>query len=454
MYSRCSQLGREQGVELRNLKLLKGIYIFLVVTLIVMPQYFGIHFGYDLTCTRAANLLIILYMFMCPMVMTHFWHTSLRCPVIYPLLAYLFVGGYTMVYRKDINAFFLIFLEVLTFFMLIYGIRYVLGYRKVLKIVIGCAYFLTIYGFAEYVYGRSIFLQFLLTMPAKVMNSYRSGHYRIMGPCGHSLAYGLLLIIFISVSSYDPEKDEVYLFHRPGLLLMLLGNVFLNGSRSTLGIVCLECLLILLFSKRTAFKKTIVFAFFALFISGAALILLQGTELGQYLMGQLMSVVDQVFGTSYAGKFGVDTTTLENSTNYRKYLPYIFKLDWLNPIIGRGNRFFGAEIEGVYIKSIDNYYVSQYIKYAYPGLISYVLFIIISAVILIREIYKRKSGLAKMVLIGFGCYFLNLWWLDTLQTLKFIYFLLAIFFAYWLEREDFEKRMRSAKKETLGRCSI
>ena len=47
-----------------------------------MPQYFGIHLGYDLTCSRAANLMIILYMLMCPMILTHFWQTSLRCPVI------------------------------------------------------------------------------------------------------------------------------------------------------------------------------------------------------------------------------------------------------------------------------------------------------------------------------------------------------------------------------------
>ena len=433
-------------MELRNLKLLKGIYVFLIITLIVMPQYFGIHLGYDLTCSRAANLMIILYMLMCPMILTHFWQTSLRCPVIYPLILYLFVGGYTMIFRTDANAFFMIFLEVLTFFMLIYGIRYVIGYRKALKFITGCAYFLAVYGFVEYAYGQSLFLKFLATVPNKVFNSYRSGHYRIMGPCGHSLGYGLLLIILIAVTSYDPDEDKLYLFRKPVLLMMLLGNVFLNGSRSTLGIVVLECFLILLFSRGTAAKKTILIASFTLVGTAVMLFFLQNTGAGRYMLGQIMSVLDQVFGTDYAARFGVDSTTLDNSSQYREVLPLIFTLDWINPIVGRGSHFGGAEIQGVYIHSIDNYYVSQYIKYAYPGLICYVLFLLTAFWILIREIVQQDSGLAKMTLIGLGCYFFNLWWVDALQTLKFAYLLLAVFFAYQLERQDLEKRMHAMKK--------
>ena len=428
------------------MKLLKGILVYLILTLILMPQYFGLHLGYDLTCTRLADLLFLGYILMCPMVMTIFWRSATRCAIFYPLMLYLFVAAYTMVLRVEPNAFFMVFLEVFTTFLMIFGIRYVLGYKKALKLIVGCAYFLAIYGFIEYIYGKSLYLQFLCTMPTNVTNYYRSGHYRIMGPCGHSLGYGLLLLIFIAVISYDPERDELYLFHRPVLLAMLLINVFLTGSRSTLGIAAMECFLILLFSKGTSLKKTLVFSVLLLSVFLALLFMLQNTGIGKYFMGQLMSIVDQFCGTNYAEKYGIDSTTLQNSTNYRKMLPYIFKLDWLNPIVGRGNRFNGAEIQGVYIHSIDNYYVSQFIKYAYPGLICYILFLLTTLSVLIYEIYRYKSGLAKMVLIGTFCYFLNLWWLDALQTLKFVYLLLAVFFAYQLERKDIEKRML---RETL-----
>ena len=49
--------------ELRNLKVLFSLMVFLIITDFVMPQYFGIHIGYDLTCTRLADLLIVLYIF-------------------------------------------------------------------------------------------------------------------------------------------------------------------------------------------------------------------------------------------------------------------------------------------------------------------------------------------------------------------------------------------------------
>ena len=456
MYSKSSQLREDQEPELHNMRLLKGILVYLIIVLILMPQYFGIHLGYDLTCSRVADLLLLAYMLLCPMVMTIFWRSATRCAIFYPLMVYLFVAAYTMVLRVDPNAFFLVFLEVLTLFLMIFGIRYVLGYKKALRIIVNCAYFLSIYGFIEYICGKSLYLQFLCTMPTNVTNYYRSGHYRIMGPCGHSLGYGLLLLIFIAVISYDPDRDELYLFHKPLLLAMLLLNVFLTGSRSTLGIAGFECFLILLFSKGTSVKKTLLFSVILLISFLTMLFMLQNTGIGKYFMGQIMSIVDQFFGTSYAKRYGIDSTTLQNSTNYRKMLPYIFTLDWLNPIIGRGNKFHGAEIQGVYIHSIDNYYVSQFIKYAYPGLISYVLFILTAMTTLIHEICKYKSGLAKMVLIGTFCYFLNLWWLDALQTLKFVYLLLAVFFAYQQERKDREKRLltrekeKSAQKKALG----
>ena len=46
--------------ELRNLKFLFGIYTFFIISDYIMPQYFGIRIGYDITCTRFANILIVI----------------------------------------------------------------------------------------------------------------------------------------------------------------------------------------------------------------------------------------------------------------------------------------------------------------------------------------------------------------------------------------------------------
>ena len=428
--------------ELCGLKILFYIYAFLILASFIMPQYFGVHIGYDITCTRFANILIVTYFFLNPKIFTHFIYTIFRCEIMIPLTLYLFVSFYTMILRTNINAFFLVFLEILSLFLLIYGIRYVVGYKRAIRWSIFCAYFFSFYGLIEYIYGKSIFHQLLSTMPNAVSNGYRSGHYRIMGPCGHSLAYGLLLVIFIAFACLDVERNEVYLFKRPMLIILLLANVFLTGSRSTLGIAVAEAGVILLFSNRRNAKKTLLMLGVVFVCFGLLLLLTYNTKMGQYSMGQIMSVIDQVFGTSYAANYGVDMTTLENSVNYRKALPYIFTLDWLSPLVGRGTEFGGAEVNGVFIHSIDSYYVQQYIKYAYPGLVAYILFMLTMLWVLLKQLIKGKSAIVKITLIGAFFYFLNLWWVDALQTLKFVYILIAIFYAYYLEEKDSKRQVK------------
>ncbi len=446
VYGRGKQNSLVQEPELRNLKVLFFIYGFLIIAGIIMPQYFGVHIGFDFTCSRFANVFFVLYMFCNPKILTHFCKTATRCSILLPLMLYLFVAGYTMVFRVDINAFFLVFLEIFTLFMLIYGIRYVIGYKRAFRWVIYCAYFLSVYGLVEFACGQSLFLKFFRTMATAVVNSYRSGHYRIMGPCGHALAYGLVLILFIALACLDEERNEVNLIKRPVLLVLLYMNVFLTGSRSTLGIAVLEAVIILLFSNRNNIKKSL-FAILAIIMFLAVFLLLfNQSGMGQYMLGQVMSVVDQFFGTEYAAQFGISTETLQNSSEYREVLPEIFKLDWLNPLVGRGAYGFGgAEINGKFIHSIDNYYVLQYIKYAYPGMITYILFMIFMLCVLIRDIAESKSAVSKVVLIGAFCYFLNLWWVDALQTLKYVYIVIAIFYAHRLERKDSMKYLRMTK---------
>lgn len=428
--------------ELRGLKVLFAINMFLLITDFLMPQYFGIDLGFDITCTRFANVLLVAYSLYQINVFNLFSQSFLRCFISIPLTLYLFVAMYTTVLRTEVNAFMLPFLEILTLFMLIVAIRYVIGVRKALKIVIFCAYFLSIYGFIEFAAGESLYLKFLRTLPSAVVNVVRSGYYRIMGPCGHALGYGLLLIIFVAVACVDYDNDGVFLFKRPLLLVMLIANVFLTGSRSSQGIMILEIFLIVLFSGRNERSKSFLYLFF--FISGFTLFLIitYKTPIGKYIMLQITSLIDQFFDTEFSVKYGAELSRLKDSENYREFLPYIFKLEWLNPLVGRGAKSgFSAEIvnkngDTAFIHSIDNYYVSQYIKYAYPGLVSYALFILSAGITMIYQTIKYKSGIMKALTIGFCCYFINLWWVDALQTLKFVYVVVALFFAIYFVYRD------------------
>ena len=428
--------------ELHNLRLLFGLNVFLLIVLYVMPQYFGVHIGWDITCSRFANILLVIYALIQYRVFNLFAKTFISCSVTIPLVIYLFVAAYTMVFRVDVNAFMLPFLEILTMYMLVFAIRYVIGLKLTLKIIIGCAYFLSIYGFIEFAAGGSLYIKFLKTLPAIVSNTYRSGFYRIMGPCGHALGYGLLLILLVGIACFDYEKNEIYLYRRPLLLFMLIVNVFLTGSRSSQGLVLIEVFLIFLLSEGAKRKKTLFYTITLLVAMVLFLIVTQNTKLGRYLLMQVATLVDQLLGTELATNFGADVNTLQASENYRKYLPQVFTLDWINPLIGRGVKrnfqvaFTREDGTSLYVQSVDCYYICQYIKYAYPGLISYIAFIITTIVTMIKGIFKYKSNLMKLLLVGFACYFVNLWWVDALQTLKFVYIFVALFFALLLYHKD------------------
>ena len=431
--------------ELQGLKLLFGINMFLLIALIVMPQYFGVHIGYDITCSRFSNILLIIYALLQYRVLNLFIKSFIKTSVTIPLMIYLFVTFYTMIYRININAFMLVFFELVTMYMLIFAIRYVIGIRKTIKIIIGCSYFLGVYGFVEFVAGHSLMLQFLSTVPNNVKNCYRSGYYRIMGPCGHPLGYGLLLVLLIAIACYDYKKGEIYLYKRPFLLFILIANVFLTGSRSSQGVALVEVFVIMLLSKRTNIKKTVFYSLLLLGGMAFFLALSYKTKIGNYLLMQITVLVDHVLGTEISVNFGADITTLRNSEGYREYLPLIFKLDWLNPLIGRGvQKTFGAEVVGpngeiVYIGSVDNYYIVQYIKYAYPGLVSYVAYVVTCIITMIKNVFKNRSELTKILLISFCCYYINLWWVDSIQTLKFIYLFVALFFAELFWKKDRDK---------------
>ena len=149
--------------ELSGLKTLYVVNMFLLITLIVMPQYFGIHIGVDITCSRFANIILIIYSLANYKIFNLFVQNFLRCSVTIPLVLYLFVAAYTTVIRVNISAFMIVFFEILTFYMVIFAIRYVIGINKAIKIIIGCAYFLGVYGFVEFAAGQSLFHKFLST---------------------------------------------------------------------------------------------------------------------------------------------------------------------------------------------------------------------------------------------------------------------------------------------------
>ena len=95
--------------ELRNARLLYLLMSVLLIVDWIMPQYFGVHLGFDFTSTRILNLLILLYFVMNKEAGNHFIRSMLDVKVTPFLLLYMCVMVYTTVLRVNVNTFFLNF---------------------------------------------------------------------------------------------------------------------------------------------------------------------------------------------------------------------------------------------------------------------------------------------------------------------------------------------------------
>ncbi|WP_044913636.1 hypothetical protein [Butyrivibrio sp. WCE2006] len=402
------------------------LYFFI---LYVMPQYFGIpNPVFDLTIVRISIIILLLFIIFDYGRLHSFIDIILKEKMSVVLIPYLIVLTYTMVLRKDFNALLNPLIEILEMYLLIYIIRDSLGVDKTIKLLIGFIYLLVILGFVESFTKVSPF-SYLVTINGIYTGRYiRGGHYRIMSSCVHSLGYGLLLMTAMPFAGYDVEKKEYNVFRRPFLLIGIIVNIFNTGSRSSLGVmfVCLALMFIL--SDRRYFRINMLIATVTMVMLIAITFATQTTSFGRYILLQLTSLVDSVFETQYSIKYGSNYTQLMQSKGYRDLLNRIFTLDWLNPILGIGRkRAFNSLVDGKVVASIDNFYIAEYIRYAYPGMCSYIFYLSYMVIRMVKDIYKTRSAIVRAVFIGTVTYCYHLTIADSLQTLKYLYVLFAIF---------------------------
>ena len=421
-----------------------------VFALYVLPQYFGIPNPiFDLTAVRIMVVLVL------AMVVSDYGRSHAFMDVVHKekigliLIPYIIVLIYTMVLRIDPNAFLNPFVELLELYILIYLIKDTLGVEGAFKIIMFCIYTIVILGFLEMLIGVSPF-SFLRTIDGLYTGRYiRGGHYRIMSSANHSLGYGLMLVTMLPFSGYDVETREYNVFRRPILLICMMVNIFQTGSRSTLGVAFAEIVLMLLLSDAKYLKSNLFFLTTGLVIFGLFLALTIRTSFGNYVMLQITSLIDSLFNTTYSAAYGANLTQLRQSKAYRELLKEVFHVDWINPLLGIGRkRGFKSLVNGRVIKSIDNFYIAEFVRYAYPGMYSYILFLAYMGISMVRDCFKTKSGIIRMCLIGSVMYCLNLKVVDSLQTLKYLYVLFALYIC--ADKSPYvptEKKSKYFKKE-------
>lgn len=412
----------------REEKVFHSIGLAYFFVLYVMPQYFGLPLPiFDLTVLRIMILLMFIFILGIRRRQQEFFGLIRESGISVVLLPYLAVLGYTMLLRADPNALLNPLIELISLYLLIYVIKKSFGMKKTLEYILIFAYLLAALGLLEYVLQRSPF-SYLETIKGIYSGRFiRSGYYRIMGPSIHSLGYGLILITMVPIVCYDIEKEEINLLKHKLLLLMVAFNVFFTGSRSTTGVFLLELVLLAFLSTKTNKKKLVLVGGILFGLLAGFLILFRNTSVAQYIMLQITTVVDELLGTTYSVRYGADLDALSSSSNYRNQLKYIFQVEWLNPFLGLGRkRSFSCEINGSYIRSVDSFYIAEFVRYGYPGMISYIGFLLYFLIRMLRDCLRNKSQISKMLLVGSVSYCVNILWLDSLMTLKYLYILFAI----------------------------
>jgi hypothetical protein len=422
----------------REQKVFEMLSVLFLFSLFVMPQYFGLALPiFDFTLLRIMIVLVTFMIIVDDKRKNDFGNMILQSKLTLVLIPYMFVIAYTMALRADINAFLNPFIEIFSLYLLIYIIQYVFGVERTVNILVKYVYLLAILGIVEYIIGRSPF-SYLETIKGIYTGRFvRSGSYRIMGPCNHSLGYGLLLVASTPFACIDFKENHISLMKRPMLVLLLFANVFLTGSRSTLGVFIGEIVVIFLLTKKREKKKFILS--FIIFVVVLAVFLTVGfkTKIAQYILLQIANMIDSIFGTEYSLMFGGNTDALSSSSNYRQQLKYIFTVSWLNPLLGIGRkRSFSSEINGSYIESIDNFYIAEYVRYAYPGLITYAFFLLYYLIGMIRRSISKMDAVYKAAFVGTAFYMINLNWVDSLQTLKYMYIWFALFICMEKNRQE------------------
>lgn len=341
---------------------------------------------------------------------------------------YLFICLYTAILRFDFNTIFGVLVDCfLPYFLFLYFLDYEIYEEKIIEYICKIILIVGIFGLVEYITKTNIFSYLTLTKDI-IPESFRDGILRIRVTYGHPLAYGMFLIIFFPFCCYDVSKKQIYLFNRPIILFLVMINILLTGSRSSIGIFLVEIIVLAIITTR--YKKGHTFLWIVACISfGSIIIILNySNPIIQIILRQVCYVLDEIFDTNLALQYGGDAL-ISSSSIARERLWKIFNYPGLNPILGQGvSNKMSFIIDNWKVTSIDNFYVNQYVKFAYPGLFTTLImfgFYIIYTISAILKHHTHKALLLICLLSGCA-YFGNLIVVDELSTIKYFFFLMAL----------------------------
>lgn len=394
-----------------------GIADWFVFSLIVLPTYFGIRLAFfDLTALRFFEVLLLIGIFKNSVRRDAFISLIKKCKNNIYICMYLFVVVYTNIVKFSLNAIFYWLTNVIcVIYLIAYLVVYEYGIEKFLEKAKRCFWIIVTISPLELFLGVTPFS--LLDTLGKAGSNSRFGTVRILGNCSTTNGYAMFLMIWLPLFCYDWKKKKIDLGKNKILLGLFVLNIFLTGSRLTIGTLILGLFLCVIVQPRKQLKHTLIIIILGIPVIGLILYSFRNVNAVQGIIRTFLSAVDEVLNTNYAVNFGGEQQTLYNSTYYRELLWKNTILgDWLNPWIGKGGSYkLSMYIEGYRINSVDNFYVGQYVAYGYPGLFTWML-MSLSFFFSMFISFIRKNIFAYTMMVSFICYYIALWYLDQLQT--------------------------------------
>lgn len=415
-------------------------YLFAVF---VLPQYFGISLpGFALTAQRIMLVCLFAAIFTNQNRADAFFisNTGSMSGHILIVSPFVFVSLATAILRSDPKSFLNFFADAfLPMILMVYLAANVFTLKEMLKSLKILLLVVCIACYLEALVLHKNPYSFIHTIKSVSGGSeWRGDSYRVAAMTAHPIALGMYLLMMTPLICVDVDRRAVNISKNWVLLLFVGGAMLLTGSRMPLASFALELVILFVLTEKSVKGVMVPYILVCGTLAVLSIILLRNeSHVRRYVILNLYQIIDSVFGTNLTlDEFGYWQWTLINwSSDYRDVLPSLLFSGDYDPLLGLGvgtaDIFnFTAFVGGKRIASIDNYYVMQYLRFAWPGLITMLLTF---AYILIRCVVgtlKRNSEVCKALLVSFALYFVNLWFVADLETFKYAFSLFGLAYVY------------------------
>lgn len=317
---------------------------------------------------------------------------------------------------------------------------------KILKLLVYSTLMLSIFGILEFLTGKNVF-SMLDTVKRDFISTsdtyIRMGAARVETSFGHPLGYGLFLILIIPVIVFfiriAKSRAEINFYSLIFFLAVI--NIFLTASRSTM--LCLLIEILFLFAIIN-FKMKIKLVYISMIFILILVLITFNMNIGtigilETVKNSILMMSDAFLKTNYIDNFGSNSDPFI----YRKFLVHYA---WQQPtqikLIGKGLsflrneplRFWNNDLNPYHIietRSIDNFYILKFLETGVFGVLSIISMFMYYILKVIKIIKSRVADIFSKyvctgILISMIVYYIYLFMVDELDTLKYMWVFYAI----------------------------